>query len=72
MNTQNLQDKEQEMASNNARKMMNDMKYEIANELGVDLKKGYNGHLTAREAGSIGGSMVKRMIADVQKDMSNK
>ena len=38
------------------------MKYEIAGELGINLKQGYNGDLTAREAGSIGGQMVKKMI----------
>lgn len=37
-------------------------KMESANELGIDLKKGYNGDLTSREAGSIGGNMVKKMI----------
>ena len=35
---------------------------EAASEVGVDLKQGYNGHLTSREAGSIGGQMVKKMI----------
>ena len=44
-----------------ARDKMNNMKYEIANELGVNLKKGYNGDLTSRQAGSIGGQMVKKM-----------
>lgn len=38
------------------------MKYEIANEVGVNLKQGYNGDLTSKEAGTIGGQMVKKMI----------
>ena len=48
------------------------MKYEIANEIGVDLKKGYNGDLTSKEAGYVGGYMVKRMIEEVEKSMANK
>ncbi|MBQ3404723.1 MAG: alpha/beta-type small acid-soluble spore protein [Oscillospiraceae bacterium] len=45
-----------------AREAMNKFKMETANEVGVDLKKGYNGEITARQAGSIGGQMVKKMI----------
>ena len=45
-----------------ARQALNNVKQEIANELGVNLKQGYNGDLTSREAGSIGGGMVKKMI----------
>ena len=45
-----------------ARQAMNKFKMEAANEVGVNLKEGYNGHLTAREAGSVGGQMVKKMI----------
>ena len=41
---------------------LNQMKYEIANELGVNLKQGYNGDLTSKQNGSVGGEMVKRMI----------
>ena len=43
-----------------ARDAMNQFKMEAANEVGVDLKKGYNGNLTSREAGSVGGQMVKK------------
>ena len=56
------------MARNNrvlvpeAREGLNRFKMEAAKEVGVNLKEGYNGDLTAREAGSIGGQMVKRMI----------
>ena len=55
-----------------ARQKMENMKYEIANEIGVDLKKGYNGDLTSKEAGYVGGYMVKRMIEEVEKSMANK
>jgi hypothetical protein len=41
---------------------MERFKMESANEMGIDLKEGYNGDLTSREAGSIGGQMVKKMI----------
>ena len=44
-----------------AREAMDQFKMEAAREVGVDLKKGYNGHLTSREAGSVGGQMVKKM-----------
>ena len=43
-----------------AREAMDQFKMEAAREVGVDLKKGYNGHLTSREAGSVGGQMVKK------------
>ena len=55
------------MKSNNqinipeAREAMDQFKMEAAKEVGVDLKQGYNGHLTSREAGSVGGQMVKKM-----------
>ena len=45
-----------------AQEAMNKFKMEAANEVGVNLKAGYNGHLTSREAGSVGGQMVKKMI----------
>ena len=48
---------------------MNRFKQECANEVGVNLKSGYNGDLTSREAGSIGGEMVKKMIKSQQEQM---
>ncbi len=45
-----------------AREALDRFKMEAANEVGVNLKQGYNGHLTSREAGSVGGQMVKKMI----------
>ena len=44
-----------------AKEAMNKFKMEAANEVGVNLKEGYNGDLTSRQAGSVGGQMVKKM-----------
>lgn len=49
-----------------ARAAMDKFKFEAAQEVGVNLKQGYNGDLTSRQAGSIGGQMVKKMIYDYQ------
>ena len=51
---------------------LDSLKYEVAEELGVDLKDGDNGHLTTQEAGSIGGEMVRRMIENEKRDMRNQ
>lgn len=50
------------VATSKARSSMERFKMEAAKEVGVHLKTGYNGHLTAKQAGSIGGRMVKKMI----------
>ena len=55
-----------------ARGYMNSFKEQVASELGINLKSGYNGDLTSREAGSIGGTMVKRMIEAQEQQMANK
>jgi len=55
-----------------ARQALDRMKFEVASQIGVNLKDGYNGDLTARDAGSIGGFMVKRMIEQVERQMSGK
>ena len=52
-----------------AREAMDKFKMEAAQEVGVDLKQGYNGHLTSREAGSVGGQMVKKMIEAYEKNL---
>ena len=44
-------------------------KYEVASEVGVNLKDGYNGDISARDAGRIGGNMVKKMIQQVENNM---
>ena len=52
-----------------AREAMDKFKMEAASEVGVDLRQGYNGHLTSREAGSVGGQMVKKMIEAYENSM---
>ena len=47
-------------------------KTEVASELGVNLKEGYNGDLTSKEVGYVGGNMVKKMIEQVERSMANK
>ena len=53
-----------------AKQALNNMKFEIANELGINLKQGYNGDLPSRQAGYIGGYMVKRLIENAERAMS--
>ena len=53
-----------------AKDAMNRFKMEAANEVGVNLKEGYNGDLTSKQAGSVGGQMVKKMIESYEKSMS--
>ncbi len=52
-----------------AREALNRFKMESAKEVGVNLKDGYNGDLTSREAGSVGGQMVKKMIHAYESSM---
>ncbi len=56
----------------NAREAMNRFKMEAASEVGVNLQNGYNGELTSRQAGSIGGQMVKKMIEAYENNLSSK
>ncbi len=53
-----------------ARQALENMKYEIAGELGINLKQGYNGDLSSRENGYVGGYMVKRLIEQAEKQMA--
>ena len=63
------------MSSNNkivvpeAKAALEQFKMEAASEVGVNLKQGYNGELTSRQAGSIGGQMVKKMIEKYENDL---
>jgi hypothetical protein len=52
-----------------AKQLLNSMKYEVASEIGVNLKQGYNGDIPAREAGRVGGNMVKKMIQYAESSM---
>ena len=57
------------MAKNKA--ALEKFKMEAANEVGVTLKQGYNGNITAREAGSVGGQMVKKMVESYENSLKN-
>ena len=52
-----------------AKAALNQFKMESAREVGVNLKEGYNGDLTSREAGSVGGNMVKKMIQAYEQNL---
>ena len=52
-----------------AREALNRFKMEAASEVGVNLKNGYNGDLTSKQAGSVGGQMVKKMIKSYEENM---
>ncbi len=54
-----------------AKEALNKFKMEAASEVGVNLKQGYNGDLTSRQAGSVGGQMVKKMIEKYENDIKN-
>lgn len=53
-----------------ARAALDQFKYEVANEIGVPLKQGYNGDLTSAQNGSVGGYMVKKMIERAEQEMA--
>jgi len=53
-----------------AREAMRNMKHEVANELGITLNQGYNGNISAKDAGHIGGNMVRKMIEAQERQMS--
>lgn len=54
-----------------AKDALDRFKFEVANEIGVTLKQGYNGDLTSRENGSVGGEMVRQMIRRQEEEMAN-
>lgn len=60
------------MADRSTKKSLERFKYEIADELGVPLSNGYNGDLTAKQNGSVGGYMVKKMIDAQERQMAGK
>ena len=60
------------MAVPQAKEAMNRFKQDVASEIGVPLKEGYNGDLTSAQAGSIGGEMVKKMIMKQEEQMKNQ
>ena len=60
------------MANRSTKKSLERFKYEVADELGVPLSNGYNGDLTAKQNGSVGGYMVKKMIEQQERQMAGK
>ena len=80
-NPQNQQNAQQSSSSSSrsgrtvvpeAKGALNQMKYEIASELGINLKQGYNGDLPSRQAGYIGGYMTKRLIEQAEHQMAGQ
>ena len=61
------------MAKNNVKKAaLESFKMQAANEVGVNLKQGYNGDLTSKQAGSVGGQMVKKMVESYENSAKTK
>ncbi len=67
------------MATNSNKKLvpeamdaLDKFKYEVASEVGVTLKDGYNGNISARDAGRIGGNMVRKLIQQAENNMIGK
>ena len=60
------------MANRSTKKSLERFKYEVADELGVPLSNGYKGDLTAKQNGSVGGYMVKKMIEAQERQMAGK
>ncbi|MBR4211543.1 MAG: alpha/beta-type small acid-soluble spore protein [Oscillibacter sp.] len=69
MSNQNTDSSKNRLNIPEARAAMDRFKMEAAAEVGVDLKDGYNGDLTSREAGSVGGQMVKKMVESYEKSL---
>ena len=57
--------------SKEAKAALNNFKMQAANEVGVTLKQGYNGDITAKQAGSVGGQMVKKMVEAYENSIKN-
>jgi len=55
-----------------AREALDRFKYEVASEVGVNLKNGYNGDISAKDAGRVGGNMVRKMIQQAENQMSGR
>ena len=55
-----------------AKEALNKFKYEVASEVGVNLKNGYNGDISSKEAGKVGGNMTKKLVQKAQNQMAGK
>ena len=69
---QNNQHPSQSQMVPEAKAALDNMKFEIARELGINLKQGYNGDLSARDNGYVGGYMVKRLIEQAERQMAGR
>ena len=69
---QNTQQPSQTQMVPEAKAALDNMKFEIARELGINLKQGYNGDLSARDNGYVGGYMVKRLIEQAERQMAGR
>ena len=69
---QNNQQPSQTQMVPEAKAALDNMKFEIARELGINLKQGYNGDLPARDNGYVGGYMVKRLIEQAERQMAGR
>ncbi len=69
MNNQNKRSGNNQYVEPNAKEAMKQFKMETAREMGIDLKEGYNGQLTSKEAGTIGGEMVRKMIKKYEENI---
>ena len=69
---QNNQQPSQTQMVPEAKAALDNMKFEIARELGINLKQGYNGDLSARDNGYVGGCMVKRLIEQAERQMAGR
>jgi hypothetical protein len=60
------------MANKGGKQQLENLKYEVASQIGVNLNKGYNGDIASRDAGRVGGNMVKKMISETERNMANR
>ena len=72
MSGTNSSNSSNQMAVPQAKEAMNRFKQEVASEIGVPLKEGYNGDLTSAQNGSVGGEMVRQMIRKQEEQMSGR
>ena len=55
-----------------SRAALDNMKYEVSQQMGINLTKGYNGNLSSKDAGTVGGQMVRKMVEDYQRQHANQ
>ncbi len=72
VNQQNNSGKSNQTTVPEARAALDNMKFEIAKELGINFKQGYNGDLSSKENGYVGGYMVKRLIEQAERQMASQ